>query len=469
MISITESQFYYTVVKTRIPFVFGRSVLRAMPVLYHQLTAEKDGKHFEGVSAFGIPPLWFDKSPEASHESNIRDIISAISFCRKFVLENKYNSIYKVHKAMDFAFKESSLSKLDGLILSAAMAFFDNALVDGFCRLENKSFFELLKLNAFGMENFPVEKLPDKPLSKIGYRHTVGISDAICAKDVLNPVGDGLPESLEEVLGFYGPRFLKIKINGQIKESIQRLLEIESLLGHKSADFKLSLDGNEQFKSMEEFYEFVILAKEEPGLAYFWNKLLWVEQPVYRACALEDSVKSWMEKISSGIPVIIDESDSSEDALVKARRLGYSGISAKNCKSVFRTLSSYRYICNNDLDFILSSEDLTNVPIVPLHQDLCVAAALGIEHSERNGHHYIRGSEFLSEKERRSLTAEYGNMYTLSSGLPVVHIEKGELDLEKINNCFFGVKNFPDFNFMNSLDMENPGISQMLLEMEKNI
>ena len=48
-----------------------------------------------------------------------------------------------------------------------------------------------------------------------------------------------------------------------------------------------------------------------------------------------------------------------------------------------------------------------NTPVVPLHQDLCVAAALGIAHSERNGHHYIRAFEYFSPKERETAIREF--------------------------------------------------------------
>ena len=40
---------------------------------------------------------------------------------------------------------------------------------------------------------------------------------------------------------------------------------------------------------------------------------------------------------------------------------------------------------------MLTAEDLTTVGPVALQEDLAVVATLGIEHVERNGHHYFRG------------------------------------------------------------------------------
>jgi hypothetical protein len=143
--------------------------------------------------------------------------------------------------------------------------------------------------------------------------------------------------------------------------------------------------------------------------------------------------------------VILDESDGTDEAVDLGLALGYSGISAKNCKGVFRTLHSFRRA--REAGMILSSEDLMNTPVVPLHQDLCVAAALGIPHSERNGHHYIRAFEYLSPRERESAFREYPSLYrTLPSGLGAVRIEDGAMSTREINAIGFGVAGEPDWD-----------------------
>jgi len=98
---------------------------------------------------------------------------------------------------------------------------------------------------------------------------------------------------------------------------------------------------------------------------------------------------------------------------------------------------------------ILSSEDLTNAPIFPLHQDLCVAAALGIRHSERNGHHYIIGFDFLSAREREDALREYPSLYRVREhGSPVVRIEDGFLSMKEINRSGFGTASEPDWEHL---------------------
>src|SRR5688500_13966519 len=178
---------------------------------------------------------------------------------------------------------------------------------------------------------------------------------------------------------------------------------------------------------MGEFAAFVREASRDGALEGLWNRTLLIEQPVARHAALEDSVAGPLAEISAFKPVIIDESDGSDEAVERALALGYGGISAKNCKGVFRTLHSYRHIRRLESRggrAILTSEDLTNVPVVPLHQDLCVAAALGIPHSERNGHHYIVGFRYLTAPEREAALREFPSLYRAREGAePVLRID----------------------------------------------
>jgi hypothetical protein len=144
--------------------------------------------------------------------------------------------------------------------------------------------------------------------------------------------------------------------------------------------------------------------------------------------------------------------------------LGYGGISAKNGKGIFRTLHSFAYIAGHNRNennrssgksatpAFMSSEDLTHAPVIPLHQDLCVAAALGMTHTERNGHHYIEGFRFLSPVEREAALREFPSLYTERPGnLPHHRTEGGRLDLEEINAHALGTQSEPDWASMASL------------------
>ena len=55
-----------------------------------------------------------------------------------------------------------------------------------------------------------------------------------------------------------------------------------------------------------------------------------------------------------------------------------------------------------------------------------VVATLGLEHVERNGHHYFRGAEHLSEAELRHLAEHHGDLFHPDGRL---RIEGGSLSL----------------------------------------
>ena len=44
------------------------------------------------------------------------------------------------------------------------------------------------------------------------------------------PVGDGLPETLEEVVARYGHRYFKLKVGGDVAADVERLAAIASVL-----------------------------------------------------------------------------------------------------------------------------------------------------------------------------------------------------------------------------------------------
>ena len=61
------------------------------------------------------------------------------------------------------------------------------------------------------------------PAAALDARHTVGLVDAIAAADLHDPVADGLPETLEQVVARYGHRYFKLKVGGRIDADIARL------------------------------------------------------------------------------------------------------------------------------------------------------------------------------------------------------------------------------------------------------
>mgnify|MGYP003694656259 CR=1 FL=1 len=70
----------------------------------------------------------------------------------------------------------------------------------------------------------------------------------------------------------------------------------------------------------------------EPALQQLCAATLFIEQPIKRQVALARSIAP----LARFRPVIIDESDGELDAFVRARALGYGGVSSKNCKGLLQ-------------------------------------------------------------------------------------------------------------------------------------
>jgi hypothetical protein len=437
---VREVEVFLRRVRTRMPFRYGKAEVLGQP--YAHLRVRFDPP-VTGVSAAALPPLWFDKRPGLTHEETIRDLLQSIAIASEVYRGMTADSPFGLHKAGEPEVRRRANGlEMNDLTAGFGVALLDAATIDAACRLSGRTFHEGLRVDLFGFG--PLE-VPERPLPRLLVRHTVGLSDPITRADVATPLGDGLPQSLDEVVETYGVRWFKIKISGDPKESVDRLRRIASVLPD---EYGVTLDGNEQFHSMEEVEELVTHLRADSSLAGLWDRTAWLEQPVERSHALEVDVPEL------GKPVIVDESDGTDQAVDLALARGYAGISAKNCKGVFRTLHSFRRV--KEAGAVLSSEDLMNIPSVPLQQDCAVAAALGIPHSERNGHHYIRAFLYFSPKEQEAALREYPSLYTVDPvqgrSVPSVRVTEGALDLREVNAWGFGVRSEPDWETLDRVN-----------------
>ena len=76
-----------------------------------------------------------------------------------------------------------------------------------------------------------------------------------------------------------------------------------------------------------------------------------------------------------------------------------------------------------------------NLPVVPLHQDLTHVAALGLDHAERNGHHYVRGLDHLSPLERERVLREHEGLYRRSGETGFLDVADGAIDVRSLQRC----------------------------------
>ena len=141
-----------------------------------------------------------------------------------------------------------------------------------------------------------------QPVS-IHARHTVGMVDPLT--DTAERVADGLPETLAEVVAAYQPHYFKLKLGGDLAADIARLEEIAGILDQASDSYWVTLDGNEQYRAVDELAAFLAAFAAAPSLRRMHAATLLLEQPLQRSITLTTPITD----LKTDIPVIIDESD----------------------------------------------------------------------------------------------------------------------------------------------------------------
>ena len=284
-----------------------------------------------------------------------------------------------------------------------------------------------------------------EPSPTIAARHTVGLVDPIVAADQApdTRVGDGLPETLEEVVAAYGNRWFKLKVGGHLQDDLERLVRIAGVLDRIRDPVRLSLDGNEQYEDVEAVVELWQAMEREPALQRLCASTLFIEQPIKRQVALARSV----QPLARLRPVIIDESDGDLDAFPRARRLGYAGVSSKNCKGFYKSLVNLarcrRWNADGEGGFFMSGEDLTTQAGFSVQQDLALVSLLGLAHVERNGHHFIDGFAGRPAAEAQAFLRQHPDLYREDQGRVRLRIEHGLLQIGSLECPGFGTSVVP--------------------------
>jgi hypothetical protein len=428
----------------RMPFRFGAATLTASPQAFARARIRlEDGREAWGAAAELLAPKWFDKDPSLSNEDNFEQLRGSLAQSREAYLAHEPRTGW------------AHASPGRGLVANYGPALLDRALLDALCRALGVSFYRAVQSNLVGAPSVEGMDLGAffatlKPRAALAARHTVGLVDPITAADQSARVGDGLPETLAEVIARYGHRYFKLKVAGDVAADLERLAAIAAVLDRGREPYFATLDGNEQYADITGVAELWAKMKADPRLARLVSSILFIEQPVRRQAALERPVAG-IDK-----PVIIDESDDALDAFPRAKALGYRGVSSKTCKGLYKSLLNAArcaaWNSGSDPDFyFMSGEDLTIQPGLALQQDLALVSLLGLTHLERNGHHYVNGMAGLAPAEQEAFLAAHPDLYERSHGAVRVRIEEGLLQIGSLDCNGFASRAMPEWPAMREL------------------
>jgi L-alanine-DL-glutamate epimerase-like enolase superfamily enzyme len=458
---VREVQLYERDVHLRMPFRFGVVTLRDAPQCFVRVRVElPDGRSQWGAAAELLAPKWFDKNLALSNEDNFDQLRLSLTLAADAYTEARRPRSAFGHFAAhyDEQIAAGATHGLNPLIANFGPAQIDCAILDALARIAKHSFYDVMCHNLAGISPALLPKhLSDLtgfdiarflamlvPGRSIAARHTVGLVDIISGHP--QQVGDGLPESLEEVVAVYGHTFFKLKVGGDPHADLQRLTEIAAVLDRIGVPYFVSLDGNEQYDDIDAMLDLWRSIQTAPSLQRLVSSTLFIEQPITRAHALDSDISA----LSRVKPVIVDESDDGLSTFLRAKGLGYLGVSSKCCKGLYKSvLNAARCTMWNaeaaHASYFITGEDLTTQAGLAVQQDLALANLIGLRHVERNGHHYVNGMASLPEAEQQAFLTAHPDLYEHSRGAVRLKIRDGLLDIGSLAGPGFAAGAHPDW------------------------
>lgn len=465
-IRVAETRLGVLNVFARMPFRFGSVTIHAAAQATLEVRIEtRDGSSACGYAADFLSYKWFDKRPERSPQEGSADLIQSIEAAATAYKDAGFSSAFDHWRDLHRDLEQESLDRgYNRLGANFGVSMIERAIIDAIGRMTGQSFGRLLRGPLLGIDEPSVfaglrpgslaAALPPDPLARLSLRHTIGLVDPIFKDDVSaeDRLDDGFPETLEDYLECDGINYLKVKVSGDTDSDINRLRKIWAAVEKHRQPVSLTLDGNEQYASIGQFAELMQAIRARPELNAFYNAILFIEQPVERSAALDGALDRAALDII-GKPLLIDEADGWTTAFEEAVACGYSGVSHKNCKGIFRSflnnaLAAARNKSAGQKRYFLSAEDLSDLPTVSLQSDLASVASLGIAHVERNGHHYFRGLDHLSQREQQAALQHHGDLYRQQSGTIGLDIKHGEIDISSLQVPGFGFATPPNMDRM---------------------
>jgi hypothetical protein len=470
--TVREVRLYEREVRLRLPFRFGVVTLTHAPQAFVRARIELlDGSSLWGAAAELLAPKWFDKDLALSNEQNFEQLRLALALAAEAYTEPAASRTAFGHFAAhyDQQIAAGAACGLNPLVANFGPAQIDRAILDAACRSAGLSFYDAMRANLPGIDPalLPAQ-VPDltrfdmrrflaqmTPAASIAARHTVGLLDTIAGHP--RAVNDGLPESLEEVIAAYRHTYFKLKVGGVADADLQRLVEIATVLDGIDGSYHVSLDGNEQYDDLDSLLDLWGRMQGSPRLRRLITSVLFVEQPINRKRALQIDV-SVLSRIK---PVIIDESDAELGAFPSARALGYTGVSSKCCKGLYKSIlnAARCRMWNADAGeqrYFMSGEDLTTQAGLAVQQDLALVNLLGLTHVERNGHHYVNGMAGLPQHEQDAFLTAHPDLYERSRGAVRVKIRNGCLAVGSLASAGFASEAYPDWATLKPLVLTSP-------------
>jgi L-alanine-DL-glutamate epimerase-like enolase superfamily enzyme len=430
-VAIKEATFEVVPLPYRAPLKFGGRIVASGEIMNVSLrVALPSGKEAVGFGSMPVGNVWAWPTNAVSTERTAEAIsllAMRIAFAATIIPEfgHPIDVIHEFRPTYDaLARSVAEELKLEepipplAILLAASPT--DAALHDAFGRVNGINSFNGLSakfvshdLSSFLGSEFKGEYLDRytlrEPKATMPLYHLVGALDPLTAADMAKPIGDGLPETLEEWIPTDGLTHLKIKLNGDdLAWDVDRVAAVEAVAVRAQAKrgcsaWRYSLDFNEKCKDVAYVLEFLRKVAEKAPAAM--DRVQYIEQPTHRD--LKSHPENRMHEAAKLKPIVIDESLVDLESLHLARELGYTGVALKACKG--HTEALLAAAAAQKFGMFLCVQDLTCPGASFLHSAELAARIQTVAAIEGNARQYCPSGN-------AGWSAKYPSMFDITTG-----------------------------------------------------
>lgn len=435
IITPVGAELYFLPVQTRVPFKFGHETLTSVTCARVRMeVADGDGN---GADGWGETPLnvqWAWPSPLDYSERNE----AMLHFCRLLAeawcepmerghpLEIGYRFLEERLPALLAAFNArrggEPMPWLAALVCCSA---FDLALHDAFGRLVGVPTFETFS-SAFMTDDlsrylepaagsdvsfaqtFPSDFLLPRKNELIAC-HLVGGMDLLTDRERNGQEpDDGYPVTLVEWIERDGLHFLKIKLCGNDTDwDYDRILRVGEIAACHGVAW-LTCDFNCTVTHPD--YVNGILDRLKDEAARIYQMILYIEQPF--AYELESN-RIDVHSVSARKPLFMDESAHDWRMVRLGRRLGWTGVALKTCKTLTGAILSLCWARAHGMTLMV--QDLTNPMLAQIPHVLLAAHAGTIMGVETNSMQFYPAASTPEERVHPGLYRRRDGVLDLST------------------------------------------------------
>ena len=437
-VRVVACEVTFEPVPFRAPLKFGGRVVDRTDLINAAVTVERrDGKTATGRGSMPVGNVWAWPSSEtdaATAERAMKGLASDLAAELDDADPSAFNDALWWGDLIGASTNAAARSMRDeptglseavpDLAQIVATSPIDAALHDAVGRVHDRSSFDVLgpdfcndDLAAHLDDRFAGEYLDRstlrQPKPAMPLYHLVGALDPLTEDDIDQRIGDGLPETLPEWIAADGLTHFKIKLAGDdLDWDVDRVLRIERVVAGAKGDgtWVYSCDFNE--KCRDERYVLDFLARVRSDSPAAFGRIQYLEQPTHRDLQAHPISVREAAKVK---PVVIDESLTGYDALLRAIDLGYSGVALKACKG--QTESLLMGAAAQKLGLFLCVQDLTCPGASFLHSASLAARIPTVAAIEGNGRQYCPAPNV-------EWAPKYPGMFEVTDGT----VKTGELD-----------------------------------------